>query len=190
MKGETSRKYWWTFSSGSKKCRKMKNCQKSMKICSNTYLMPTLSNFELLTPLKSLFDMVFVLDPLDFGDIWRKLGFFPEGFIWDNHKIWPFLDQKVKADFRRFSEIVTCDNLETQILNHQFCGQDLKKYQDVWSIEPIPTPIRVTRDADISPSLLSASRVTFLWLWTIPFGCLLLLGKIKWSQTSTVVGHP
>ena len=39
------------FGSRSKKYRKMKNDQKSMKMCSNTYLMPMLSNFELLTPL-------------------------------------------------------------------------------------------------------------------------------------------
>ena len=52
-----------------------------MKMCSNTYQMPMLSNFELLTPLHPLLDTVFVLDPLDFGEICRSSGFTNEGFI-------------------------------------------------------------------------------------------------------------
>ena len=44
-----------------------------MKMCSNTYLMPLLSNFEVLTPLESLAAQVFVLHPLDF----RESDLFP-----------------------------------------------------------------------------------------------------------------
>ena len=53
----------------------MKISQKSMKVRSNTYLMPTLSNFGLLTPSMRTTGTFFVPDPL----IFSKVSFFRWG---------------------------------------------------------------------------------------------------------------
>ena len=70
------------FGSRSKKYRKTKNYQKSMKMCSNTYLMPVLSNFGLLTPLLALLGTVNVQNPLILADFGRSYAFTSEAFIW------------------------------------------------------------------------------------------------------------
>ena len=49
-------------------------------------------------------------------------------------------------------------------------------------IVPMSVSVRVTRELDISPSLLSGCHATFWWLFTTPVRCLLLLGKIKCSK--------
>ena len=69
------------FGSRSKKYRKTKNYQKSMKMCSNTYLMPMLSNFGLLTPLLAGLGTVNVQNPLILADFGRSYAFTSEAFM-------------------------------------------------------------------------------------------------------------
>ena len=76
------------FGSRSKKYRKTKNYQKSMKMCSNTYRMPVLSTFGLLTPLLALLGTVNVQNPLILADFGRSYAFTSEAFIckiWKKH---------------------------------------------------------------------------------------------------------
>ena len=51
-----------------------------MKMCSNTYLMHLLSDFELLTPAVPDYDTLNVQTPLDFIDFGPKLTFFAAAF--------------------------------------------------------------------------------------------------------------
>ena len=53
-----------------------------MKMCSNTYLMPVLSNFGLLTPLLACLGTVNVQNPLILADFGRSYAFTSEAFIW------------------------------------------------------------------------------------------------------------